>query len=126
MGRAREREKRLTLRNLKSLTLIALMVCTSIVADDKKTKTDAGSSPSTASSGRDETGDFVTEKRSDGTTVKYKKKTSYDFEGSSIEGLYNKPSGSYISNIKDVKGKSILRIRENFDAEVIDSSRSLK
>lgn len=71
-------------------------------------------------------GDFVTEKRSDGTTVKYKKKTSYDFEGSSIEGLYNKPSGSYISNIKDVKGRSIIRVRENFDAEVIDSSRSLK
>lgn len=77
-----------------------------------------------ASKGSDS--DFVTEKRSDGTTVKYKKKTSYDFEGSSIEGLYNKPSGSYISNIKDVKGKSIIRIRENFDAEVIDSSRLLK
>ncbi len=77
-----------------------------------------------ASSGNDS--DMVTEKRSDGTTVKYKKKTSYDFEGASIEGLYNKPSGSYISNIKDVKGKSIIRIRENFDAEVIDSSRQLK
>lgn len=73
-----------------------------------------------------ETGDMVTEKRSDGTTVKYKKKTSYDFEGASIDGLYNKPSGSYISNIKDVKGRSIVRIRENFDAEVMDSSRQLK
>lgn len=73
---------------------------------------------------RDE--DFVTEKRSDGTTIKYKKKNAYDFEGANIEGLYNKPSGSYISNIKDVKGKSIIRIRENFDTEVIDSARSLK
>lgn len=71
-------------------------------------------------------GDYVIEKRSDGTTVKYKKKSSYDFEGASIEGLYNKPSGSYISNIKDVKGKSIIRVRENFDNEVIDSARSLK
>jgi hypothetical protein len=71
-------------------------------------------------------GDYVVEKRSDGTTVKYKKKSSYDFEGASIEGLYNKPSGSYISNIKDVKGKSIIRVRENFDNEVIDSARSLK
>jgi hypothetical protein len=70
--------------------------------------------------------DYVTEKRSDGTTVKYKKKTTYDFEGSSIDGVYNKPSGSYISNIKDVKAKSIIRIRENFDAEVIDSSRLMK
>ena len=75
-------------------------------------------------SGADE--DFVTEKRSDGTTVKYKKKSSYDFEGANIDGLYNKPSGSYISNIKDVKGKSILRIRDSFDAEVGDSARLLK
>jgi hypothetical protein len=74
---------------------------------------------------RDE-GDFILEKRSDGTTVKYKKKTTYDFEGANIEGLYNKPSGSYISNIKDVKGKSIIRVRENFDAEVLDSSRLIK
>ena len=73
-----------------------------------------------------EEGDFVIEKRSDGSTVKYKKKTTYDFEGSSIDGVYNKPSGSYISNIKDVKAKSIIRIRENFDAEVIDSARQMK
>ncbi|MFM8314145.1 MAG: hypothetical protein ACKOA8_07655 [Deltaproteobacteria bacterium] len=76
--------------------------------------------------GKREEGDFVVEKRSDGSTVKYKKKTTYDFEGANIEGLYNKPSGSYISNIKDVKGKSIIRIRENFDSEVIDSSRLIK
>lgn len=76
-------------------------------------------------SGKRDEGDFVIEKRG-GKTFKYKKKTTYDFEGASIDGLYNKPSGSYISNIKDVKAKSILRIRENFDAEVIDSSRLLK
>ena len=76
--------------------------------------------------GKSEEGDFIIEKRSDGTVVKYKKKTSYDFEGTGIEGLYNKPSGAYISNIKQVKGKSIIRMRENFDAEVIDSSRLLK
>jgi hypothetical protein len=81
---------------------------------------------SSAPAGKREEGDFVVEKRSDGTTVKYKKKTTYDFEGASIEGLYNKPSGSYISNIKDVKGKSIIRVRENFDAEVMDSARLIK
>ena len=70
-------------------------------------------------------GDYVIEKK-DGKTIKYKRKTTYDFEGASIEGVYNKPSGSYISNIKDVKGKSILKIRENFDAEVIDSARLAK
>ncbi|MBI4404777.1 MAG: hypothetical protein HY537_11480 [Deltaproteobacteria bacterium] len=75
---------------------------------------------------RREEGDYVIEKRSDGTTIKYKKKTQYDFEGANIEGLYKRPSGSYISNVKDVKGKSIIRIRENFDAEVIDSGRILR
>lgn len=84
----------------------------------------ASSAPSTP--GKREEGDFVIEKRGDGSTVKYKKKTSYDFEGSSIEGIYNKPSGAYISNIKDVRGKSVLKIRENFDNEVSDSSRLVK
>jgi len=78
-----------------------------------------------APSSRD-AGDYVTEKRSDGTTVKYKKKNTYDFEGVGIDGIHNKPSGSYVSNIKDVKARSIIRMRENFDAEVIDSSRQMK
>jgi hypothetical protein len=77
-------------------------------------------------SSKKEEGDYIIEKRSDGTTVKYKKSTKYDFEGANVEGLYNKPSGSYISNIKDVKGKSAIRIRENFDAEVVDSMRQLR
>jgi hypothetical protein len=82
-----------------------------------------GSSAPTSS--RD-AGDFVIEKRSDGSTVKYKKKNTYDFEGVGIDGIHNKPSGSYVSNIKDVKARSIIRMRENFDAEVIDSSRQMK
>ena len=76
--------------------------------------------------GKSEEGDFIVEKRPDGSVVKYKKKTSYDFEGTGIEGLYNKPSGAYISNIKQVQGRSLIRIRENFDAEVVDSSRLIK
>lgn len=75
---------------------------------------------------RSEEGDYIIEKRSDGTTIKYKRKNTYDFEGADIEGLFKRPSGSYISNIKDVKGKSIIRIRQNFDPEVIDSVRLVK
>lgn len=71
-------------------------------------------------------GDYVIETRKDGTKVKYKKKTVYDFEGADIEGLFKRPSGSYISNLKNVKGKSIIRIRRDFDKEVIDSVRLLK
>jgi hypothetical protein len=99
---------------LASALVAAALAWTSsmAVAEDKK-------------GGSDESG-FVTEKRKDGTTIKYKKKTTYDFEGTNVEGLYNKPSGSYISNIKDVKAKTIMRIRKNFDAEVVDSARMVK
>jgi len=100
----------------------AFLVTAAFAGTPKK----APSSNSSRPVGKTEEGDFIIEKRPDGTVVKYKKKTSYDFEGTGIEGLYNKPSGAYISNIKQVKGKSIIRMRENFDAEVIDSSRLLK
>ena len=96
---------------------VAFVWSASVHGADKKAKPSVGSS---------EEGGFVTEKRKDGTTIKYKKKTTYDFEGTNVEGLYNKPSGSYISNIKDVKAKTIMRIRKNFDAEVVDSARMVK
>lgn len=69
--------------------------------------------------------DMVTEKRSDGTTVKYKKKTSYDFEGLGVEAMADKPTGAYISNIKDVKARSMIQIRKDFDAEVNESARQM-
>lgn len=121
--------RQLSLNLLLLVTILSILPCSFALAEKKKGKAPEAQQkpvprvrPSEDLSGAD----VVTEKRSDGTTVKYKKKTTYDFEGASIEGLYNKPSGSYISNIKDVKGKSIVRIRENFDAEVMDSSRQLK
>jgi len=86
-----------------------------------KRKRDVAVSPS-----KREEGDFIIEKRSDGSTVKYKKKNKYDFEGANVEGLYKKPTGAYISNIKEVRGRTIIRIRENFDNEVEDSARLLK
>jgi len=106
----------------RAFTLIKLIVsCVLFVVSLEVSAETKAAPPAAAEQG----GDFVTEKRG-GKTIKYKKKATYDFEGSSIEGMYNKPSGSYISNIKDVKGRSIIRIRENFDDEVIDSSRLLK
>lgn len=85
----------------------------------------AGMAEKSKSTKRRSKGDYVIEKRSDGTTVKYKKKNTYDFEGADIEGLFKRPSGSYISNIQGVKGRTIIRIRKNFDAEVADSARIL-
>ena len=112
--------------SLSIVLVAALNFQGAALAKGKKSVPHVSPKESSAPAGKREEGDFVVEKRSDGTTVKYKKKTTYDFEGASIEGLYNKPSGSYISNIKDVKGKSIIRVRENFDAEVMDSARLIK
>jgi hypothetical protein len=112
--------------SLSIVLVVALNFQGTALAKGKKSVPHVAPKESSAPAGKREEGDFVVEKRSDGTTVKYKKKTTYDFEGASIEGLYNKPSGSYISNIKDVKGKSIIRVRENFDAEVMDSARLIK
>lgn len=112
--------------NLSLIFIASLSFHGIALAKGKKSVPHVAPKESSAAAGKREEGDFVVEKRSDGTTVKYKKKTTYDFEGASIEGLYNKPSGSYISNIKDVKGKSIIRIRENFDSEVMDSARLIK
>lgn len=70
----------------------------------------------------DSNSQYVIQKKGN-TTIKYKRKNSYNFEGASIDGLYNKPSGSYISSIKEVRARTIIGMRKNFDAEVIDSAR---
>ena len=82
--------------------IVGLLGSVPLKAESKKKIPKAPPAPSTAGSDAD----FVIEKRG-GETIKYKKKTTYDFDGASIDGVYNKPSGSYISNIKDVKAKSI-------------------
>ena len=110
---------------LKKLGLL-LVMSFSVLAVAELDEDSSNESARKTNTNKKEEGDFVTETKSDGTKVKYKKKTTYDFEGDTIDGLHNKPSGSYISNIKDVKGRSIIRIRENFDAEVLDSARLLK
>ena len=93
---------------------------------EAKTRKISPRSPGVSTRSKREEGDYVVEKRSDGTTVKYKRKNQYDFEGANVDGLYKKPTGAYISNIKEVRGRTIIRIRENFDAEVDDSARLLK
>ena len=104
---------------LSFIVMLLLVVQTPLIAEKKKRSRSRAVKKSVK-------GDYVIEKRSDGTTVKYKKKTTYEFEGADIEGLFKKPSGAYISNIKGVKGRTIIRIRKNFDSEVIDSARLLR
>lgn len=112
--------------NAKHFLVFAMMVMVfswTAQAKSRPQKKRTGAPAVSTSAG--DSADMVTEKRSDGTTVKYKKKTSYDFEGLGVEAMADKPTGAYISNIKDVKARSMIQIRKDFDAEVNESARQM-
>ena len=53
--------------------------------------------------------------------VKYNKTTSYDFEDDTIEGDLTKPDGEYVEARKKVKHSNLIKIREDFKEEVMQS-----
>jgi hypothetical protein len=56
-----------------------------------------------------------------GGDVRYKKTTTIDFEDDTIEGDLTKPDGEYIEARKEVKHSNLIRIREEFKDQVLDS-----
>ncbi|HLL54297.1 MAG TPA: adventurous gliding motility protein CglF [Myxococcaceae bacterium] len=59
--------------------------------------------------------------KSGGGDVRYKKTTTIDFEDDTIEGDLTKPDGEYIEARKEVKHSNLIRIREEFKDQVLDS-----
>jgi hypothetical protein len=59
------------------------------------------------------------------TLLKYPQKNVVDFSGTEVTGAATRPLGLPISSTPLAKSKSVVRVRPDFDAEVIDSSRSL-
>ena len=53
--------------------------------------------------------------------VRYNKTTSYDFEDDTIEGDLTKPDGEYVEARKKVKHSNLIKIREDFKEEVMQS-----
>lgn len=53
--------------------------------------------------------------------VKYNKTTTYDFEDDTIEGDLTKPDGEYVEARKKVQHSNLIRIREDFKEEVMQS-----
>lgn len=53
--------------------------------------------------------------------VRYQKTTVYDFEDDTIEGDLTRPDGEYVEARKEVKHTNLIRIRENFKDEVMQS-----
>jgi hypothetical protein len=57
----------------------------------------------------------------DEENVIYKKKTTVSFEDDTIDGDLTKPDGAYVESRKRVRHSNLIRIRENFDHEIMNS-----
>ena len=51
----------------------------------------------------------------------YKKKTTINFEDDTIDGDLTRPDGAYVESRKRVRHSNLIKIRENFDHEIMNS-----
>jgi hypothetical protein len=61
----------------------------------------------------------------DAPSVKYKKKTVYDFDDDVVEGELMRPDGEYIDTRRKAKHSSLIKIRENFIPEMLKSAEDI-
>ena len=60
------------------------------------------------------------------TVVVYKQKTEIDFEGFEIEGQLLKPNGSIITERKQATFNPLIKLRTEFNHEMIESVKDIK
>jgi hypothetical protein len=60
------------------------------------------------------------------TQIRYRARTEIDFEGVEVEGSLIRPSGSLILERKKGSFNPLIRLREEFNEEIIDSSRLIR
>jgi hypothetical protein len=53
--------------------------------------------------------------------VVYKKKTVVSFDDDTIDGDLTRPDGAYVESRKRLRHSNLIRIRENFDHEIMHS-----
>ena len=58
--------------------------------------------------------------------VKYQKETVIDFEGLEIEGELVRPQGNLILERKRANFNPLIRLRQNFDTEMQQSSKEIE
>jgi len=58
--------------------------------------------------------------------VKYRKKTVIDFEDVLLEGELKKPAGAYITERRELNFKNLIKVRTNFEQEMVKSVDVLK
>jgi len=58
--------------------------------------------------------------------IKYKDRTVIDFEGVDVSGELQKPSGVLLMDVKKTRFNPLIRFREDFDREMIESIDEVK
>ena len=62
----------------------------------------------------------------DSANVRYKKKTEIDFEDVSVDGELKKPHGAYLLDKRQSSFNPLIRLKENFNQEMIDSVNQIR
>ena len=58
--------------------------------------------------------------------VRYKKKTEIDFEDVSVDGELKKPHGAYLLDKRQSSFNPLIRLKENFNLEMIESVNQIR
>ncbi len=58
--------------------------------------------------------------------VRYKKKTEIDFEDVSVDGELKKPHGAYLLDKRQSSFNPLIRLKENFNEEMLDSVNQIR
>ena len=58
--------------------------------------------------------------------IRYKKKTEIDFEEVSVDGALKTPHGAYILDKRQSSFNPLIRLRENFNQEMVDSVNQVR
>jgi len=70
---------------------------------------------------------FAQEETDDsGRAIRYKERTEIDFEGVDVSGELVKPSGTLLLDVKRGQFNPLIRLRENFNDEMIQSVDEVK
>ncbi len=62
----------------------------------------------------------------DDAEVRYKKKTEIDFEDVSVDGELKKPHGAYLLDKRQSSFNPLIRLKENFNQEMIESVNQIR
>jgi hypothetical protein len=62
----------------------------------------------------------------DSSNVRYKKRTEIDFEDVAVDGELKKPHGAYLLDKRQSSFNPLIRLKENFNEEMVDSVNQIR